>query len=54
VDVSGVEPLTFAGDAVGGIPLREDEPRPSLPRDKVLAQAPQQDGKAFVVPRIIE
>jgi Asp-tRNA(Asn)/Glu-tRNA(Gln) amidotransferase C subunit len=28
--------------------------RESLPREKVLAQAPQQDGQAFVVPRIIE
>jgi aspartyl-tRNA(Asn)/glutamyl-tRNA(Gln) amidotransferase subunit C len=54
VDVSGIEPLAFAGDAASGIPLREDVPVPSLPREKVLAQAPQQDGQAFVVPRIIE
>jgi aspartyl-tRNA(Asn)/glutamyl-tRNA(Gln) amidotransferase subunit C len=54
VDVSGVEPLSFAGDAASSIPLREDATRPSLPREKVLAQAPQQDGQAFVVPRIIE
>jgi aspartyl-tRNA(Asn)/glutamyl-tRNA(Gln) amidotransferase subunit C len=52
VDVSGVEPLSFAGEA--GLPLREDEPRPGLPREKVLAQAPRHDGQAFVVPRIIE
>jgi aspartyl-tRNA(Asn)/glutamyl-tRNA(Gln) amidotransferase subunit C len=52
VDVSGVEPLSFAGEA--GLPLREDEPGPCLPREKVLAQAPQHDGQAFVVPRIIE
>ena len=52
VDVSGVEPLSFAGEATAA--MREDEPRPSLPRDKVLAAAPQQDGQAFVVPRIIE
>jgi aspartyl-tRNA(Asn)/glutamyl-tRNA(Gln) amidotransferase subunit C len=54
VDVSGVEPLAFAGDASSGLPLREDEPRPCLPRDKVLAQAPQADAQAFLVPRIIE
>lgn len=54
VDVSGVEPLSFAGEAAGGIVMREDEPRPCLPREKVLAQAPQQNGKAFLVPRIIE
>ena len=27
---------------------------PDLPRETVLAQAPQADGRAFVVPRIIE
>jgi len=54
VDVSGVEPLSFAGDEKAGLTLRDDAPVPSLPREKVLEQAPQQDGKAFVVPRIIE
>ena len=54
IDVEGVEPLSFAGDAQAGIALREDEVRPSLPREKILAQAPEQDGQAFVVPRIIE
>ena len=54
VDVTGVEPLSFAGDADAGLPLRDDVPRPCLPREKVLSQAPQQDGQAFVVPRIIE
>ena len=54
VDVSGVEPLSFAGDAQAGIAMRPDEPRPSLPREKVLSQSPQQDGRAFIVPRIIE
>jgi aspartyl-tRNA(Asn)/glutamyl-tRNA(Gln) amidotransferase subunit C len=54
VDVSGVEPLSFAGEAEGGLPLRDDVPQPCLPREKVLSQAPQHDGQAFVVPRIIE
>ena len=54
VDVSGVEPLAFAGDAQAGLPLREDAPRPGLPRKKVLEQAPQADEQAFLVPRIIE
>jgi aspartyl-tRNA(Asn)/glutamyl-tRNA(Gln) amidotransferase subunit C len=54
VDVSGIEPLSFAGDAAGGLPLREDVRRPSLPREKVLAQAPRHDGQSFVVPRIVE
>lgn len=30
--------------------LRTDEPRPSLPRDVALAQAPESDGKGFRVP----
>jgi Asp-tRNA(Asn)/Glu-tRNA(Gln) amidotransferase C subunit len=34
--------------------MRSDEPRPGLPRDKVLREAPEQDGNTFVVPRIIE
>ena len=54
VDVAGVEPLSFAGDAAAGLPLREDEPWPCLPRDKVLAQAPEHNGEAFLVPRILE
>ncbi len=52
VDVGGVEPLSFAGEA--GLPLRDDEPRPSLPREQVLKSAPEHDEQAFVVPRIIE
>ena len=55
VDVSGVEPLSFAGDASEGeLALREDVPKPCLPREKVLAQAPQADERAFLVPRILE
>ena len=34
--------------------MRDDAVRPSLPREKVLAEAPEQDGSAFVVPRILE
>lgn len=30
--------------------LRADEPRPSLPREKVLAEAPDTDGVGFRVP----
>lgn len=55
VDVSGVEPLVFAGDpAEAEANLREDLPRPCLPRERVLEAAPQHDGQAFVVPRILE
>ena len=54
VDVSGVEPLSFAGDAAAGMPLRDDATRPGLPHAQVLEQAPQADEQAFLVPRIIE
>ena len=55
VDVSGIEPLSFAGDASEAeAVMRDDTVRPSLPREKVLAEAPEQDGGAFVVPRILE
>jgi len=55
VDVSGVEPLSFAGDASEAeAVMRDDAVRPSLPREKVLGEAPEQDGSAFVVPRILE
>ncbi len=55
VDVSGVEPLSFAGDATEAeVAMRDDEVRPGLPREAVLAEAPEQDGKSFLVPRIIE
>jgi len=39
-------------DGFGGIAnvFRDDEPRPSLPRELALASAPAQDGGAFVVP----
>jgi len=55
VDISGVEPLSFAGDpGEAQAAMRSDEPRPGLPRDRVLREAPEQDGSTFVVPRIIE
>lgn len=34
--------------------LREDEPRPSLPPDAVLANAPEAEQGRFRVPRIVE
>jgi len=55
VDVSAVEPLSFAGDPQEAKEsMRADEPRASLPRETVLKQAPGQDGSTFLVPRIIE
>jgi aspartyl-tRNA(Asn)/glutamyl-tRNA(Gln) amidotransferase subunit C len=55
VDIEGVLPLSFAGDpGEAQKSMRDDEPRPGLPRETVLKEAPEQDGSAFLVPRIIE
>ena len=57
VDVTGVEPLAFAGDqdpARAQVALREDRALAGIPRDEALAAAPQKDAQAFLVPRIIE
>jgi aspartyl/glutamyl-tRNA(Asn/Gln) amidotransferase C subunit len=34
--------------------MRDDAPRPSTPRDEMLANAPDRHGDFFRVPRIIE
>jgi aspartyl-tRNA(Asn)/glutamyl-tRNA(Gln) amidotransferase subunit C len=66
VDVSGIEPLAFAGEggddaAKAGLPtqaagaaLRPDEALPGVPRDEALAAAPASNGAFFLVPRILE
>jgi aspartyl-tRNA(Asn)/glutamyl-tRNA(Gln) amidotransferase subunit C len=55
VDVSGVEPLGFAGETADAKEsMRADEIRPGLLREAVLPQAPEHDGSTFLVPRIIE
>ena len=52
LNTEGVEPTSHA------IPmqnvLRADEPRPSLPQEAALANAPEQEQDCFLVPRIIE
>jgi aspartyl-tRNA(Asn)/glutamyl-tRNA(Gln) amidotransferase subunit C len=48
LDLDGVAPTTHVVDV--GNALRADEPRPSLPRDVVLEQAPDSDGEGFRVP----
>ncbi|HWY71060.1 MAG TPA: Asp-tRNA(Asn)/Glu-tRNA(Gln) amidotransferase subunit GatC [Terriglobales bacterium] len=58
VDTSNVEPMAqvsqlgAAGETAD--PLRADELRDCLPRDEVLAGAPQTDGTFFRVPKVIE
>ena len=52
IDTTGVEPMSHA------IPIhnvfREDEVKPSVPQEEVLAIAPDQEDGHFKVPRIIE
>ncbi len=61
LDTSGIEPLThvyqlYADPATGPekSELRTDTPRPSLPRESVMAAAPATDGTFFKVPKVIE
>lgn len=51
LDTQGVPPTNHALELTGA--LREDRVRPSLDREKGLANAPESDGQSFVVPRII-
>ncbi|HEX4622441.1 MAG TPA: Asp-tRNA(Asn)/Glu-tRNA(Gln) amidotransferase subunit GatC [Myxococcaceae bacterium] len=56
LDTSNVE-ATAAGGAVGEEMLqavRADEPVPSLPPERALANAPARHGTAFAVPKVIE
>jgi aspartyl-tRNA(Asn)/glutamyl-tRNA(Gln) amidotransferase subunit C len=48
LDLEGVPPTAHVVDAAG--PLRADEPRPCLPRDEVLAAAPEPVDGGFGVP----
>ena len=51
-DVSNVEPMAHVADVANA--FREDEVRPSLPREESLSNAPKTDGKYFLVPQILE
>jgi aspartyl-tRNA(Asn)/glutamyl-tRNA(Gln) amidotransferase subunit C len=48
LELDGVEPTTHVVELENV--LREDVPRPSLPREKALEQAPDSDGSGFRVP----
>jgi aspartyl-tRNA(Asn)/glutamyl-tRNA(Gln) amidotransferase subunit C len=52
LDTGGVEPTTTVIPMVSV--LRDDVVRPSLDRQKALANAPDREGAFFRVPRIIE
>ena len=53
LDTSAVPPMTQAAQA-SGLHLRPDQVAPSLPRERVLAAAPDTDGIFFGVPKVIE
>jgi aspartyl-tRNA(Asn)/glutamyl-tRNA(Gln) amidotransferase subunit C len=48
LDLDGVPPTTHVVEVANA--LRPDEPRPSLPRDVILEQAPARQDGGFVVP----
>ena len=48
LDLEDVPPTSHVVEVTGG--LRPDEPRPSLPREVALAQAPAVSGEGFLVP----
>lgn len=52
VDTSDVPPTAFA--AAGDLPLRPDAPRPPLPRERVLANAPASRDGLFLVPPVLD
>ena len=52
VDSANVEPMAHAIELSNV--FRADEPRPSLPRDAALANAPKSDGRYFLVPPILD
>jgi aspartyl-tRNA(Asn)/glutamyl-tRNA(Gln) amidotransferase subunit C len=48
LDLGDVQPTSHVVEVTGR--LRPDEPRPCLPRELALAQAPAVSGEGFVVP----
>ncbi len=52
ISTDGVEPMATVLSQVNV--FREDEVRPSLPVGEAVANAPDSEGGAFVVPKIIE
>jgi aspartyl-tRNA(Asn)/glutamyl-tRNA(Gln) amidotransferase subunit C len=52
LDTKDVPPT--ASISVGQMPLRGDEPRPSLAKDILLRNAPEQEGGQFKIPPVFE
>ena len=51
LNTENVEPMAQAVEVFSV--FREDEPRPSLPREQALANAPHADGECFLVPPVL-
>jgi aspartyl-tRNA(Asn)/glutamyl-tRNA(Gln) amidotransferase subunit C len=51
LDTRDIEPMHHAVEQVNV--MREDKVKPSLNNDRALANAPQQDGVFFVVPKVL-
>jgi aspartyl-tRNA(Asn)/glutamyl-tRNA(Gln) amidotransferase subunit C len=51
LDTEGVEPMAHAVEVANV--FRDDEVRPSLPRDEALANAPHHDGECYLVPAVL-
>jgi aspartyl-tRNA(Asn)/glutamyl-tRNA(Gln) amidotransferase subunit C len=60
LDTAGIPAMARVGEMLGGLlqdrgeALREDTVRPSVDRAKVMAAAPETDGRFFKVPKVIE
>lgn len=52
VDTSKIEATAHILDAVNV--LREDAAEPSMDRDKLLSNAPEQDDGCYIVPKVLE
>jgi aspartyl-tRNA(Asn)/glutamyl-tRNA(Gln) amidotransferase subunit C len=52
VDVSGVAPTAHV--RIDRLPLRADEPEPSLPRELALREAPRVTSDGFAVPAFVD
>ncbi len=51
LDTEGAEPYI---QEFAETPMREDAPKPSLPREKALMNAPEQEDGCFIVPKVVE
>jgi aspartyl-tRNA(Asn)/glutamyl-tRNA(Gln) amidotransferase subunit C len=52
LDTEGVEPTSHALPLA--TPLRDDRPEAALDPERALANAPERDGFAFVVPKVLD